>query len=233
MDKRYTYEEFLEIIARLRGENGCPWDIEQTHESLKSCLLEESYELIDAIDHNDMANMREELGDVLLQVVMHAQIAKEEGQFSMEDVVQDIASKMVYRHPHVFGETKGIESAEDVLDKWEELKKKEKHEETAYEAMERVAKALPALTRGQKVYKKANKAGLVNMGKKEIFAQIKERLECLENGLNNEENDKIEIEMGNLLLDMVSLATFFEINAEFALTKSMEKFINRFRYIEN
>ena len=196
-------------------------------------MLEESYELVDAINHKDIANIREELGDVLLQVVMHAQIAKENNEFSMEDVVQDIASKMVYRHPHVFGQQKDVHTSDDVLVNWEKLKQKEKNEQTPYEAMERVAKALPALTRSQKVYKKANKAGLVEIDKKDVFAQIKQRLESLENSLSNEENGEIDMEIGNLLLDIVKLSTFFDINAEFALTKSMEKFINRFRYIEN
>ena len=154
MEKKYTYEEFLEIIAQLRSENGCPWDKEQTHESLKACLLEESYELVEAIQNKDVPNMREELGDVLLQVVMHAQIAKEDNEFTMEDVVNDIATKMVYRHPHVFGEMKDVNTSEDVLVNWEKLKQQEKNEETPLKAMERVAKALPALTRGQKVYRK-------------------------------------------------------------------------------
>lgn len=233
MEKRYTYEDLLEIIAKLRGENGCPWDIEQTHESLTSCLLEESYELVEAIQNKDIPNMQEELGDVLLQVVMHAQIAKEDKEFTMEDVVHDIASKMVYRHPHVFGDIKNVNTAEDVLVNWEKLKQEEKNEVTPYEAMERVAKALPALTRSQKVYKKAKKSGLVEEEISEVFGQIREKLETLENSLQTTENVQIDEEIGNLLLDIVNLSTFFNINAEFALTKSVEKFINRFRYIEN
>ncbi|WP_083461211.1 nucleoside triphosphate pyrophosphohydrolase [Cellulosilyticum ruminicola] len=233
MEKKYTYEEFLEIIAQLRSENGCPWDKEQTHESLKACLLEESYELVDAIQNKDITNMREELGDVLLQVVMHAQIAKEANEFTMEDVVNDIASKMVYRHPHVFGEMKDVNTAEDVLVNWEKLKQEEKNEETPLEAMERVAKALPALTRGQKVYRKAKKSKLINEDVLGTISAMRKRLETLENTLQTTENVQFDEEIGNLLLDIVKLSTFFNINAEFALTKSVEKFINRFRYIEN
>lgn len=233
MEKKYTYEEFLEIIAQLRSENGCPWDKEQTHESLKACLLEESYELVEAIQNKDVPNMREELGDVLLQVVMHAQIAKEDNEFTMEDVVNDIATKMVYRHPHVFGEMKDVNTSEDVLVNWEKLKQQEKNEETPLEAMERVAKALPALTRGQKVYRKAKKSNLVNEDVLGTISAMKEQLQSLENSLQTTENVQFDEEIGKLLLDIVKLSTFFNINAEFALTKSVEKFINRFRYIEN
>lgn len=233
MEKRYTYEDLLDIIAKLRGENGCPWDKEQTHESLTECLLEESYELVEAIQNKDIPNMQEELGDVLLQVVMHAQIAKENQEFTMEDVVHDIASKMVYRHPHVFGEMKDVNTAEDVLVNWEKLKQEEKKEVTPYEAMERVAKALPALTRSQKVYRKAKKAGLVKEEILDVLEEVKDRLETLENTLQTTENVQFDEEIGDLLLDIVNLSNFFNINAEFALTKSLEKFINRFRYIEN
>lgn len=233
MEKKYTYEEFLEIIAQLRSENGCPWDKEQTHESLKACLLEESYELVEAIQNKDVPNMREELGDVLLQVVMHAQIAKEDNEFTMEDVVNDIATKMVYRHPHVFGEMKDVNTSEDVLVNWEKLKQEEKNEETPLEAMERVAKALPALTRGQKVYRKAKKSDLVNEDVLGTISAMKQQLQSLENSLQTTENVQFDEEIGKLLLDIVKLSTFFNINAEFALTKSVEKFINRFRYIEN
>lgn len=124
-DKKYTYEDFIEIIARLRAPDGCPWDREQTHESLKKCLLEESGEVIEAIDNKDDENLCEELGDVLLQVVMHAQIASEEGRFTMDDVLQGISEKMVRRHPHVFGDVK-VSSVEEGLDLWNSIKEQEK-----------------------------------------------------------------------------------------------------------
>lgn len=124
-DKKYTYEDFIEIIARLRAPDGCPWDREQTHESLKKCLLEESGEVIEAIDNKDDENLCEELGDVLLQVVMHAQIAAEEGRFTMDDVLQGISEKMVRRHPHVFGDAK-VSSVEEGLDLWNSIKEQEK-----------------------------------------------------------------------------------------------------------
>lgn len=141
MEKKYTYEEFLQIIKRLRAEDGCPWDRAQTHESLKPCMLEEAYEVVEAIDQKDEENLKEELGDVLLQVVMHAQIAEEENWFDMADIVDGIASKMVSRHPHIFGDA-SVTTSEEVLDQWEAIKKKEKHETTIYESLKRVPKAL-------------------------------------------------------------------------------------------
>ena len=140
---------------------------------------------------------------------------------------------MVYRHPHVFGEMKDVNTSEDVLVNWEKLKQQEKNEETPLEAMERVAKALPALTRGQKVYRKAKKSNLVNEDVLGTISAMKEQLQSLENSLQTTENVQFDEEIGKLLLDIVKLSTFFNINAEFALTKSVEKFINRFRYIEN
>lgn len=233
-EKKYSYEDLLEIIAVLRGENGCPWDKAQTHESLVSSLLEESYELVDAINNKDTDNIKEELGDVLLQVVMHAQIAKEEGEYTMEDVIDGIAGKLVYRHPHVFKKNEEkIDTPEGVSLKWEELKQKEKQEKTPIEAMDRVAKALPSVMRAQKVYKKACKSGLENMEKTCIIKEINDKLNVLSKCEEMLEKEQIEEQIGNLLFEIAKLSSFFDINAEIALTKSLEKFINRFRYIEN
>lgn len=239
MSKAYSYEDFLDIISRLRSENGCPWDREQTHESLKVNLIEECYELVEAIEKDDMKLMQEELGDVLLQVVMHAQIAKEEKAFEMQDVVQEIAEKMVRRHPHVFkpaqedGDLVDVEGTNEVIVNWEKIKAKEKAETSLVESMERVAKTLPALMRTQKIQKKAMK----NSGQKmQPIEQIDDIIKCLE-GLKYEvlqqENRNIESKIGKVLFEVANLSTFFDINAEFTLTKSLEKFINRFRYIEN
>ena len=147
----HTYEEFLEVIKTLRSENGCPWDREQTHESLKQCMLEEAYEVIDGINEyeasGDYKNLREELGDVLLQVVLHARIAEEEGHFTMEDIVDEICEKMIRRHPHVFG-SEAAENAAESLTLWEDIKKQEKQEQTLGDTLNRVAKAFPANIRG-------------------------------------------------------------------------------------
>lgn len=154
MSKIYSYEELIDIIQMLRGENGCPWDKEQTHKSLIPCLLEESYELIEALKNSDDKLMEEELGDVLMQVLMHAQIAREEGKFGMSEVINGIATKLVHRHPHVFKPGETLETAEQVSEAWDQIKAKEKDETTLVESMDRVAKTLPALMRTQKVQKK-------------------------------------------------------------------------------
>ncbi len=232
-DQTYTYEDLVQIIDQLRGENGCPWDKVQTHTSLVPHLLEESYELVDAINHQDTLNMKEELGDVLLQVLLHAQIAKEEEAFTIEDVIDDLAKKLVYRHPHVFKEHGEIDTAEKVVISWEALKKEEKKETTVSSSIERVAKALPALIRSQKIQKKTAKVGLFWNSYLPIIDKIIEELEETKDAIENGNKSKIEEELGDLLFSVVNLSTFFDLNPEFALTKSLEKFINRFRYIEN
>ena len=239
MDRKYSYNDFLEIIDVLRSEGGCPWDREQTHESLKVNLIEECYELVEAIEKQDMKLMREELGDVLLQVVMHAQIAKEEKAFSMNEVVNEIAEKMVRRHPHVFKthennpELLEVNNADEVLVNWEKIKAKEKSETSLAESMERVAKTLPALMRTQKIQKKAMKDSEEKIQPEQLIDDVIRELETLKNGQLQQEHCDIESQIGKLLFEVVNLSTFFDINAEFTLTKSLEKFINRFRYIEN
>ena len=158
MQKRYTFEDLRDIIEQLRSENGCPWDKVQTHESLRADMLEEAYEAVDAIDKGDMDNLKEELGDVLMQVVFHSSIEAQKGGFTMDDVIQGICEKMVYRHPHVFGEI-SVDTAEQVLVNWEALKKKEKHMQTQTDVLKSVPDALPALTRAKKVQKKAADVG--------------------------------------------------------------------------
>lgn len=233
-EKSYSYEELIEIIRILRSENGCPWDREQTHISLIPNLLEESYELIEALQNEDIPLMQEELGDVLMQVLMHAQIAEEKKCFSMKEVVSGVASKLVHRHPHVFKEDKAeIKTSEEVLVNWERIKQEEKNEKTLVESMERVAKTLPSLMRTQKVQKKAIKAQVIEKDAIEQINQTIQQLEGLKEMFLQQENIEDDSEIGKILFGVVNLSTFFDINAEFALTKSLEKFINRFRYIEN
>lgn len=232
MESLYSYEDLVAIIEKLRGEGGCPWDREQTHESLIPCLLEESYELMEALQNNDIPLMREELGDVLLQVLMHTQIAKKDGEFTLEEVIHDLAHKLIYRHPHVFKDTK-VENSQEVLANWEELKQKEKNETSLVESMDRVAKTLPALVKTQKVQKKAIKSGAINRDILQELEGLIDRLNCIKDTVKQGDIVQNEEKIGEILFAVVKLSTFFEINAEFALTKSMEKFINRFRYIEN
>ncbi|MDZ7542999.1 MazG family protein, partial [Clostridium perfringens] len=158
INNKKDFNDLVEIIDTLRGENGCPWDIEQTHESIKNQLLEEAYEVIDSINNDDIDGMIEELGDVLLHVVFHGSIGKEDGYFNVYDIIESICNKMIYRHPHVFGEGKADNSGE-VLSNWEELKKMEKSFTTVTEEMNAIANALPSLIRAHKVQKKASKVG--------------------------------------------------------------------------
>lgn len=231
MDKRYSFDEFVDIIRTLLGENGCPWDKAQTHESLKKCLIEECYEVLSAIDHKDQENLCEELGDVLMQVVFHAQLAKQEGSFDLYDVIDGIAKKMVRRHPHIFGEEKA-DTAEEVLKSWEEIKKKEKKYETKAESMETIPIGLPALMRAEKVQGKAADTGFDFPSATGAIEKVKE--EFLElSGACEEENGDILEEFGDVLFSMVNLSRFLKINPEFALTKATEKFITRFKYVES
>ncbi|WP_331654213.1 nucleoside triphosphate pyrophosphohydrolase [Anaerotignum sp. MB30-C6] len=231
MDKKYSLGDLVDIIKRLRGEGGCPWDRVQTHESLRESMLEEAYEAVDAIERKDMENLKEELGDFLMQVVFHAEIEEEAGQFTIEDVIQGICKKMVYRHPHVFGD-KEANTADEVLMNWEALKKEEKQITTQSEAMKQIPMALPALTRAQKVQKKAASVGFdfyeTGGAMEKVKEEIEELTEAVEQGLGTEEE-----EFGDILFAMVNISRFLKINPEFALTKATKKFINRFEYVEN
>ena len=235
-EKRYTLDDFVEVMKALRGENGCPWDRVQTHESLRMDMLEEAYEAANAIDNNDMPNLCEELGDVLMQVVFHARIEEEKGEdaaFTLEDVIRGIGEKMVYRHPHVFGngEVKA-DTPEQVLVNWEELKKVEKDTKTQTAVMQSVPEALPALIRARKVQKKAADVGFDFPVTEDAFKKVYEELQELEEAAKTAENADMEEEFGDLLFALVNISRFLKINPEFALTKAIKKFINRFEYIE-
>ena len=232
----HTYEEFLKVIEELRSEHGCPWDREQTHASLKQCMLEEAYEVIEGIEEyeatGDYKNLREELGDVLLQVVLHARIAEEEGRFTMGDIVDEICEKMIRRHPHVFGDA-AAENSKESLVLWEDIKKQEKKEETLADTLNRVAKAFPANIRAEKIQKKAAKYGFEFESMEQVLGKVKEELEELEEviqGQKNAENgqtERLEEEFGDLLFSMVNLSRFLGLNAENSLTNATNKFINR------
>lgn len=232
MKQKYTYEDFLEIIATLRSEHGCPWDREQTHMSLRPCLMEEAAEVAAGIriydETGDYENLREELGDVLLQVVMHAQIASEEGLFTMEDVVQEVAEKMVRRHPHVFGSVT-VDGSAQVLENWEEIKKKEKEgKKDAQTPLREIPKELPALTRASKVMKKADK--LYEAGKSyEASAEaIKEIADKLPQTASADDEAKISVMVGDLLMELCNLARIYKLPAEQILSDRVEEMIKRY-----
>ncbi len=231
-EKKYTLDDLVQVIRILRGENGCPWDRVQTHASIRQDMLEEAYEAADAIDKGDMENLCEELGDVLMQVVFHAEIEAERGGFTIEDVIRGICEKMVYRHPHVFGNGEvQADTAEQVLVNWEELKKKEKHTETQTEVMKNVPDALPALIRARKVQKKAADVGFDFPDALGAIQKVYEEIQELEESVKLE-NGTEEEEFGDILFALVNISRFLKINPEFALTKAIKKFINRFEYIE-
>lgn len=221
--------ELIDVIAKLRAPDGCQWDREQTHESLRPNMLEEAYEAVDAIDSGDMKHLKEELGDVLLQVVLHSQIASEEGAFTIEDVAKELKEKLIHRHPHVFGNTK-VSSTQEILDNWDKLKAEEKTHRKS--AMDGISKAQSALMSAQKISKKAVKTGFEWPNEKSlydcIFSEFKEFQEA------EKENNKahMEEEFGDILFATVNLARWNKIDAEQALLKANKKFMTRFRKME-
>lgn len=224
---RYTFEEFMNIITRLRSKDGCPWDREQTHESLKPCLLEECYETFEAIDQKDSENLCEELGDILLQVALHSVIAKEQGEFDIDDVISAEAEKMIRRHPHVFGDVK-VGDSEEVVRNWEEIKKKEKRKENISEELLEIPKAFPSILRAEKIQKKASKAGMDFASCEEVLNKVYEELEELKESIETGDISNISEEFGDVLFTMINLSRFLQLNAENSLTNASNKFINRF-----
>ncbi|WP_343207959.1 nucleoside triphosphate pyrophosphohydrolase [Anaerolentibacter hominis] len=231
----YSFEDFKGIIARLRAPDGCPWDREQTHGSLRDCMIEEAYEVVDGIDRYEKTgsfeNLREELGDVLLQVMMHSQIGEEEGIFTIEDVIHEISEKMVRRHPHVFGEAEAKTSSQ-VLKNWDEIKKQEKGESSVSESLISVARALPANIRAQKVQKKAGKAGFDFQNMEEVLSKVTEELSETMEAWESGDRKQIEEEYGDFLFSAVNLSRFLGVNAENSLTNATDKFISRFKSVE-
>ena len=232
LGNKKDFQDLLDIIETLRNPGGCPWDREQTHESLKSALLEECYEVIDAIENEDEDALIEELGDVLLQVVFHASIGKEDGYFDIMDVIGGISNKMINRHPHVFGNEEA-NTSEQVLVNWDEIKKEEKGIKTLIEEMQNIAKSLPATTRAYKVQKKAKKVGFDWDDVNCAMDKVKEELNEIKEVYNCEDKSIIEGEVGDLLFACINVARFLEVDGELALDKTIKKFIKRFSYIEN
>lgn len=232
LKNKKDFNDLLEIIERLRSNDGCPWDREQTHRSLEKALIEESYEVIDAIDQDDDNSLIEELGDVLLQVVFHASIGKEDGYFDISDVIEGICNKMISRHPHVFKGCNELNSSDEVLVKWDELKKKEKGYSSLTEEMKGITKGLPALLRAHKVQEKAKKVGFDFEDVSFAINKVKEELKEVIDVYNTENVEKIKEEIGDLLFSCVNVARFLKVDEEIALNWTIDKFIKRFDYIE-
>lgn len=219
-------EKLIEIIDTLRSPGGCDWDREQTHATLKRNMLEEAYEAVDAINDNDMKHLQEELGDVLLQVVLHAQIAKEEKAFDIEDVAKTLSDKLIHRHPHVFGNQK-VSSTAEILDNWEKLKKEEKPHRTS--VMDGISKAQSALMSAQKISKKAVKVGFEWPNEESLNSCVQSEIKEFNEAKTQEEKEE---ELGDILFAVVNLARWNKIDAEQALLKANKKFIARFRAME-
>jgi tetrapyrrole methylase family protein/MazG family protein len=223
------FEELVEIVAKLRGPDGCPWDREQTRESLKQYLVEEFYELVDAVEENDPEGMKEELGDLLFQIVLQSRLSEEEGSFNMNDVVEGIARKMVSRHPHVFG-GKSLETSAQVEVSWKEHKLREgKNHDSAIGG---VPRTLPALLRAQKIQHKATKVGFDWEKIDDVFEKLEEETGELKDAIGNKKHEEIEDELGDLFFVLVRIANAVDVNPEDALRKTVKKFSRRFMYME-
>jgi len=222
-------ERLIGIIATLRSENGCQWDREQTHKSLRSNMLEEAYEAVDAIDDENIENLKEELGDVLLQVVLHAQIAKDNKEFDIEDVAKELSDKLIHRHPHVFGNQK-VNSTDEILANWDKLKKEEKTYRKS--VMDGISKSQSALMSAQKISKKAVKTGFEWPSIESLKECIKSEYREFEEAVGMQNPDLMEDEMGDIFFATVNLARWYKIDAEQALLKANKKFIKRFKKME-
>lgn len=229
--KTYSFADLVSIIETLRGENGCPWDRVQTHDSIKMNLIEEAYEAIEALEKGTKEQFADELGDLLLQVVFHAQIGKEENTFTMEDVLRHVCDKMISRHSHIFGDDTA-ETPEAVLETWEKNKQKEKGQKSYTESMRGVCSYLPALIRAQKIQSKASKAGFDWADAAGAMAKLSEEVQELEEAALSGSEDAVSEELGDVLFSAVNVSRFFHCSAEEALGKTIEKFIDRFSFVE-
>lgn len=226
----YGFEDLITVVEVLRSEEGCQWDREQDHKSIRRDFIEETYEVIEAIDTENPELLREELGDVLLQVTFHAQIETEIGRFTIEDVANDICVKLIHRHPHVFGDVKA-DTSEKVLSNWEKIKSEEKERVTVTDKLRAIPPMLPALMRAEKVGKKASCFDFVDA--ESVMAKVYEELDELKEAMAEGRAEHIEEEMGDLLLTVTSLCRKIGVESEVALSKATNKFIDRFEKIEN
>lgn len=224
---KYSFDDLVSIYKILRSEDGCPWDREQDHKSVRMNFIEEVYEACEAIDTDDIALLREELGDVLMQVVFHSEMESERGTFNINDVTDEVCKKLIYRHPHIFGEVE-VSGTDEVLSNWEELKRKEKKQETYSDTLSSVAKSLPALMRAEKLQKRAKKCGFDWDDVSGAYDKVLEEL----NELKEAKPSDVSEELGDLLFAVVNVSRFLNVNPEEALTRANEKFISRFTLME-
>lgn len=225
----YNFDDLVEIMVILRSDNGCPWDIEQTHKSIRKDFIEETYEVIEAIDTENPELLREELGDVMLQVVFHARIEEEAGRFSIDDVANDICAKLIHRHPHVFGDVL-VENSTEVLSNWEKIKSDEKERKTVTDKLRSIPPMLPALMRAEKVGKKAACFDFETADA--VLDKVAEEMVEVSEAIDAQDKTAIEEELGDLLLTVTSLCRKLGVEPEVALNHATDKFIDRFATLE-
>ena len=228
---KYNIEDLIRIVEVLRAPGGCPWDREQTHQSIKKNFIEETYEVIEAINKDDAEGLREELGDVLLQVLLHCQMESEKEVFDFNDVANDLCKKLVVRHPHVFGE-KSAQNEAEALERWDEIKLKTKGMKKQSEAMLKVPREFPALMRAQKIQEKAAKAGFDWNDENGAIEKLLEEINELKNALSGGNQNEISDEMGDVLFSCVNISRFAKSDAEESLSASTDKFLSRYLIVE-
>ena len=224
-------EELIEVMAVLRSPDGCPWDKEQTHESLIPYMIEEAYEAIEAVEDGDFDELKKELGDVMLQVVFHAQLATEAGRWGIQDVAAATVAKMKSRHPHIFGDVT-VSGSDEVLDNWEEIKRQERKDQGKKSMLEGIPKHLPALRKAKRVQEKVSRVGFDWEHIDEVKAKFDEELGEFREACESRNQQEIENEMGDVLFALVNLARYLDADPEDALRGTIDKFIRRFKYIE-
>ena len=227
--EHYNVYDLKNVISALRGPGGCPWDAEQTHQSIRRNFLEEAYEAVEAIDEDDASHLCEELGDVLMQVVFHSDIENDAGRFNLDDVADMTVKKLIARHPHVFADVE-VSGSNEVIDNWDVIKRVEKNQETVADSLSAVAKSLPGLWRAEKLQKKAAKAGFdwpdISGATDKLYEEFDELIQAAQTGGDTEE------ELGDLLFSAVNVARFLNVDPEVALGRSCDKFIKRFQLLE-
>ncbi len=230
--EKYTVNDLLDIMDILRSENGCPWDKEQTHCTIRKNFIEEVYEVCEAIDNNDTSLLKEELGDVLLQVVFHCRMEKELGNFNFDDVADGVCKKLIVRHPHIFTDQGNVNTADEVLNNWENIKNSQKGMTSRTQSMENVPRVLPALMRAQKVQSRAAKSGFDYPDIRYALSDLTSELSELMRAITDGDEVACQEELGDLIFSCVNLSRFLSLDSEEALTASTDKFINRFSQVE-
>ena len=225
------FKELVSVIATLRSENGCPWDREQTHETLKSTLIEETYETLEAIDTGDPSKLKEELGDLLLNIMLQAQIAAEHENFDIYAVIETLTEKLIRRHPHVFGDV-DVENSEEVVKNWEAIKRQETGYSDRQSVLDGIPNAMPTLLRAQKIQSRAARVGFDWEELKDVIAKVEEELDEVKASINTDGSEAVAMELGDLLFAIVNLCRFMDLQAEETLRQANRKFITRFKWME-